>query len=154
MKLKNIVVGGFVQIKKSMFHLEFEAGEICEVIDIEPGCKYGIEVLIQGKNSRDWVSRKDLKKPKLKTLGQSVFDGLSERWQFAAVDKSGEAWIYTGKPVREAAYWHVLIYPMDHIANSAGTGYDTTNWQDSLIKRETNELTGSELCKAGDLQCQ
>lgn len=87
-------------------------------------------------------------KPLLKQLDQSVFDGLGEKWRFAAVDKSGEAWIYTGKPVRESVYWHVLNYVMDHIANSAGTGYDTTNWQDSLIERESKELTGSDLARA------
>lgn len=84
-------------------------------------------------------------KPLLKQLDQSVFDGLDEKWRFAAVDKSGEAWIYTGKPVRESVYWHVLNHVMDHIASSASTGYDTTDWQNSLIERK--ELTGSELCK-------
>ena len=30
----------------------------------------------------------------------------------------------------------------------AGEGYDASNWQNSLIKREKKELTGSELCRA------
>ena len=87
-----------------------------------------------------------------KNLDQSVFNGLDSKWKYAAVDEDGSVNVFD-----------VLIYPhgkynvfmfADDYANSddnslwIGGGYDASNWQASLIKRETNELTGSELCKA------
>lgn len=72
MKIKNIVAGDFVQVKKSMCHSEFKAKQVCEVIDIDPTDKYGFDVLIKGKNCLDWVNHKHLKKPEpqLKQLDQ------------------------------------------------------------------------------------
>ena len=93
-------------------------------------------------------------KPKPKQLDQSVFDGLDEKWRFAAVDKGGEVWVYSGKPDRNCGYWFVK----EPVGMSIGKGYDASNWQDSLIERDiakellevdlSSELTGSELCKA------
>ena len=94
--------------------------------------------------------------PQLKTLDQSVFNGLDEKWRFAAVDLSGEAWVYREQPKIDKGddRWS----PSNTPPNSIGTGYDTSNWQNSLIERDTakellevdlsSELTGSELCKA------
>lgn len=92
--------------------------------------------------------------PQLKQLDQSVFDGLDEKWRFAAVDKGGEVWVYSGKPDRDCGYWFVK----EPVGMSIGKGYDTSNWQNSLIERDiakellevdlSSELTGSELCKA------
>lgn len=86
----------------------------------------------------------------LKKLTQSVFDGLDEKWRFAAVDKGGAVWVYSGKPDRDCGYWFVK----EPVGMSIGTGYDTTDWQNSLIERESKELTGSDLChemlKRGD----
>ena len=62
MKIKNIALGDFVQVKKSMCHSEFKAKQLCEVIDIDLTDKHGFDVLIQGKNCLDWVNHKDLKK--------------------------------------------------------------------------------------------
>lgn len=147
MKIKNIEVGSYIQSKKDSKQLI--AGHCYQVAEKDVSDK--TVRLFSVDDSFDdslWFCVSDFRKPKplLKQLDQSVFDGLSGRWQFAAVDKSGEAWIYTGKPVREAAYWHVMNYVMDHIASSASTGYDTTDWQNSLIERK--ELTGSDLCRA------
>lgn len=82
--------------------------------------------------------------PQLKQLDQSVFNGLEDMWLYAATDKSGSTWIYSHKPDRDSNYWYVD----KPVGREIGEGYDTTNWQTSLIKRETTELTGSELCKA------
>ena len=62
MKIENIALGDFVQVKKSMCHSEFKAKQLCEVIDIDLTDKHGFDVLIQGKNCLDWVNHKDLKK--------------------------------------------------------------------------------------------
>ena len=95
--------------------------------------------------------------PQLKQLDQSIFDGLDEKWRFAAVDLSGEAWAYREQPKIDKGddRWS----PSNTPPNSIGTGYDTSNWQNSLIERDdiakellevdlSIELTGSELCKA------
>lgn len=83
--------------------------------------------------------------PKLKTLDQSVFDGLDEKWRFAAVDKNGKAFLFSRKPTANNTEWYAGSIADYEII---GTGYDDTNWQNSLIERESKELTGSDLCRA------
>lgn len=157
MKIKNISVGDPVQIKKSMCHSEFKAKQVCEVVDIDHTDKHGFDVLIQGKNCLDWVNHKHLKKPEpqLKQLDQSVFDGLDEKWRFAAINKAGRLMLSKSTMASDENYWHSCfagdLYGKD-------TGYDTSNWQNSLIERDiakellevdlSSELTGSELCRA------
>lgn len=87
--------------------------------------------------------------PQLKQLDQSVFNNMYKRWKFAAVDKNGNAyWFnkevfpYMGSFCYEGSDYKEFKFSL------IGKGYDASNWQTSLIKRETNELTGSELCKA------
>lgn len=91
--------------------------------------------------------RLGLNKPQLKQLDQSVFDGLDEKWRFAAVDGcTGRAYIYEQKPhfFHGKDYWRIH----EGLQRIIGHEYDTTDWQNSLIERESRELTGSELCKA------
>lgn len=99
------------------------------------------------------------RKPQLKQLDQSIFDGLDEKWRFAAVDgNKGFPIVYEFEPYafESGKYYtnrHGLDKDLTHL-----TGYDTSNWQNSLIERDTakelaevdlsSELTGSELCKA------
>lgn len=158
MKLKNIEMGDFVQIKKSLCHSEFKAKQLCEVIDIDYSDRYGFDVLIQGKNCLDWVSHKDLKKPEtqLKQIDQNVFNGLDSKWKYAAVDGVGTLKAFTYKPklaVSRTGFILLIGSTMD-----IGTGYDASNWRDSLIERDiakellevdlSSGLTGNELCKA------
>lgn len=91
--------------------------------------------------------------PKLKQLDQSIFDGLDAKWRFAAVCSSGKAIAAKDRP--EPLTFGYFIKDGFLLV---GTGYDTTDWQDSLIERDiakellevdlSSELTGSELCKA------
>lgn len=102
------------------------------------------------------TDEKLLDEPQLKQLDQSVFNGLDEKWRFAAVDLDGESWVYREQPKIDKGddRWSASNTP----PNSIGTGYDTTDWQNSLIERDvakepvevdlSSELTGSELCKA------
>ena len=84
--------------------------------------------------------------PKLKQLDQSVFDGLDEKWRFAAVDKNGSVYKFRFTPkVSGDSYFCDEGY---HKYSLVGTGYDTSNWQNSLIERESRELTGSDLVRA------
>lgn len=142
MKTKNIAIGDFVQVKKSICHIELEAEEICEVIDIDRVYKQGFDVLIQGKSGLYRVNHKDLKKPikrepepQLKKLTQSVFDGVDEKWKFAAVNVSG-ALILSTHPIEAMSGSWVRKRNLGKLTNQ-GLGYDTTNWQNSLIKRES-----------------
>lgn len=98
----------------------------------------------------------DSKEPQLKQLDQSVFDGLDEKWRFAAVDQNAETNLFEEKPVISSCgnYW----------VNASGAfkrsvlHFDNSNWQNSLIERDTakellevdlsSELTGSELVRA------
>src|SRR5699024_2838400 len=101
-----------------------------------------------GYDTTNWknslIERESL--PPLKQLDQSIFIGLEDKWKFASVDRGGEAWVYTGKPTLDCNYWHVEA--LASVGTEIGEGYDASNWRESLIERETNELTGSELCKA------
>lgn len=93
--------------------------------------------------------------PQLKQLTQSVFDGLEEKWRFAAVDSDGGVWVYLRKPINDDTGFYLAINERNYI----GENYDTSNWRNSLIERDdiakklaevdlSSELTGSELCKA------
>ena len=82
-------------------------------------------------------------KPQLKQLDKSVFDGLDEKWRFAAVDQNAETNLFEEKPVISNCgnYW----------VNASGAfkrsvlHFDNSNWQNSLIERDiAKELTGSE----------
>lgn len=92
----------------------------------------------------------------LKQLEQSVFDGLDSDYMFAAIDGcNGRTYAYEEKPHVPVGkdYWRVhggMQHPVDY-------GYDTSNWQNSLIERDTaellevdlsTELTGSDLTKS------
>lgn len=160
MKIKNISVGDSVQIKKGK-HLDyFKDDEICQVIDIDAGDKYGFDVLIDGQKGLDWVNHKYLKKPEpqLKQLDQSAFDHeyVTNHFYYAAINTNGQSIFFSDKPKcnLELGIWY----------STAGStmpmlkGYDASNWQNSLIDRDlakellevdlSSELTGSELCKA------
>ena len=101
--------------------------------------------------------RLGLNKPQLKQLTQSVFDGLDEKWRFAAVDKCGEVWYSTHKTQPSVSGTHLSPEP-NADSMQAKDYYDASNWQNSLIERDiakellevdlSSELTGSELCKA------
>lgn len=92
--------------------------------------------------------------PQLKQLDQSIFDGLDEKWKFAAVDGcTSRAYVYEQKPHImhiKRQYWRID----DGLQHIVGDNYDASNWQNSLIEREKKELTGSDLChemlKRGD----
>ncbi len=78
--------------------------------------------------------RLGLKKPKLKTLDQSVFDGLPSEYKWIARDKNGDRYAYAGKPhPREVVGVWVNNSELD--ARFMDAGRDTTNWKGSLIER-------------------
>ena len=82
---------------------------------------------------------------KLKVLDQSIFNGLSSEYKFAAIDGcTGRAYAYEQKPHIPVGkdYWRIS----DGMQSPIAYGYDTNNWQNSLIERDKVELTGSELC--------
>ena len=89
--------------------------------------------------------RLGLNEPKPKQLDQSVFDGLDEKWRFAVICSDGERVVYADRPVlnREQLWWYRMS---EHLLIDE-EGYDTTDWQNSLIERESRELTGSDLCR-------
>ena len=149
MKIKNIAIGNLVQVKKSMCHSEFKAKQVCEVIDIDPTDKYGFDVLIKGENCLDWVNHKDLKKPepKLKQLDQSVFDGQPEEKRFFAIDEDGQGWFYRNRPSINAGDKRWM--EPNYTPTRAGFDYDASNWRESLIERESKELTGSDYYHSG-----
>lgn len=102
--------------------------------------------------------------PQLKQLDQSIFDGLDEKWRFAAIDADGSANGFDIRVYPRGGDEHGLFAYESDYANSddnsvhIGKGYDTSNWQNSLIERDiakellevdlSSELTGSELCRA------
>lgn len=91
--------------------------------------------------------------PKPKQLTQSVFNGLDEKWRFAAVCGSGKAIAAKDRPETLT-----FGYFVEDGYLLIGTGYDTTNWKNSLIERDlakellevdlSSELTGSDLARA------
>lgn len=94
------------------------------------------------------TDEKLLDEPQLKQLDQSIFDGLDEKWRFAAVDKCGEVWYSTHKTQPSVSGTHLSPEPNADSMQAKGY-YDASNWQNSLIERDTaKELTGSDLARA------
>lgn len=77
-------------------------------------------------------------KPELKHLGQWVFEGRDEKFQSAAVDGDGSAFLYQDKKselkLRELKK-HFVPSGLNYVQIDGV--FDTTNWQDSAIDRET-----------------
>ena len=101
--------------------------------------------------------RLGLNKPQLKQLDQSVFDGLDEKWRFAAVDSDGSARAYNYNQVPIGGNHEPHPDQSEkgfEVYEFIGTGYDASNWQNSLIERDvakellevdlSSELTGSD----------
>ena len=75
--------------------------------------------------------RLGLNKPKPKTLDQSVFDGLDEKWRFAAVNADGFTGLFKDRPYVRTNEW-AASYTLH---KNLGGKFDATNWKDSLIER-------------------
>lgn len=91
------------------------------------------------------------RQPQLKQLDHSVFEGVFNWVKSAAVNPNGSAYLFSvGKDdFYNISEKHGFQITGRHKCQCIGLGYDTTNWQNSLIERNTaKELTGSELCKA------
>lgn len=98
------------------------------------------------------TDEKLLDEPQLKQLDQSVFDGLDEKWRFAAVDRGGLLKAFTYKPKLSVSMTSFILLIGNTI--DIGGGYDASNWQNSLIERDiakellevglSSELTGSD----------
>ena len=91
----------------------------------------------------------DNKQVNLKQLDQSIFEGLDEKWRFAAVDSNSDACVFDGEPELRSNVFSMtdeLGGANDYLIISEG--YDIPNWKNSLIERETVELTGSDLARA------
>lgn len=90
------------------------------------------------------VSPEPKPKPKLKQLDQSAFNHpyVDDRFNYVALNADGQAVFFESKPVISNCLdiWVVhtgSVMPMLK-------GYDASNWQNSLIERESKELTGSD----------
>ncbi len=83
--------------------------------------------------------------PQLKQLDQSVFDGLDEKWRFAAVDGDGRAHKCNIRPQPHHTKHEFYNIGKGFDFELIGIGYDTSNWQNSLIERDTAELIGGDL---------
>ena len=162
MKIKNVVVGGYIQSKKDSKQLI--AGHCYQVADKDTFDKtVRLTSIDDSFDDSLWFCVSDFRKqrpqPQLKQLDQSVFDGLDEGWRFAAVDgNKGFPIVYEFEPYafESGKYYsnrHGLYKDLTHL-----TGYDASNWQNSLIERDiakellevdlSSELTGSDLCRA------
>lgn len=76
--------------------------------------------------------------PKLKQLDQSVFDGLDEKWRFAAVVADDRALYFDKRPYDSDDTTGHFVFTGDYEASFCGTGYDASNWQNSLIERASS----------------
>lgn len=126
-----------MKITKSQLHAGWDSHDT-EIIKIKKVMQELKQSIIKLENERE--------QPTLKQLDQSIFKQWPDCWKFFAIDKDGEGWRYQEEP---------KIDKSDNRWSSGNTtplrvggGYDTTNWQNSLIERDKVELTGSDLCCA------
>ena len=154
MKIKNIAVGSYIQSKKDSKQLI--AGHCYQVAEKDVSDK--TVRLFSVDDSFDdslWFCVSDFRKPRpqLKQLDQSIFDGLDEKWRWAAIDEDGRAHKYEQRP-DNSPYGEFLVNINECSCDYEliGKGYDSSNWQNSLIERNTvkellevdlsSELTG------------
>ena len=74
-----------------------------------------------------------------KQLGQWVFEGQAEKWQFAAIDSDGRVVIFSSEPtlaLADGGRW--LVHSEIGAGKRIGDNYDASGWESSLIKRESN----------------
>ena len=81
----------------------------------------------------------------MKQLDQSVFKEWADCWKFLAIDEDGDAWRYREKPEIDSSDKRWL--PSNTVPLLIGKGYDASNWQNSLIERDSKELSGSDLTR-------
>ena len=153
MKLKNIGIGDFIEAKNKHggdvgFDI-LEIGKSYEVLGLNENSDFTVVISVPEHKtfcSGFYVCHEYFRKPRpqLKQLDHSIFNGLDEKWRFAAICFSGKAVVTECKPkIVLNGYYCEDGYLL------VGTGYDASNWQNSLIERDTaKELTGSELCRA------
>ena len=104
-------------------------------------CEYAASSIASDKKfiKRPTSTEIPVDQPK-KQLTQAVFDGLPAEYRWAVVDANGECWGFTGRPVvfNDGFYLDDDGSCLDDGAYDAlfGLGYDTTNWQNSLIERQ------------------
>lgn len=86
--------------------------------------------------------------PKLKTLDQSVFDAQDEKFRFAVSNHRGSVFLSDAEPKQHHLFsgW---CFDSSHRTKALFGGHvfgDATNWQNSLIERETKRevLDGNE----------
>ena len=70
----------------------------------------------------------------MKQLTQAIFNGQSEEWKYAAVNKNGSAWLYQVKP--SVSWSDPTRFCTNKIGIIIESGYNTNNWQDSVIDRD------------------
>ena len=150
MKIKNVEIGGYIQSKKDSKQLI--AGHCYQVAEKDVSDK--TVRLFSVDDSFDdslWFFVSDFRKPRpqpqLKQLDQSIFDGLDEKWRFAAVNEAGEAFRFAKEPKLSDSFIGPWVVRGLFRLECAGAGYDASNWQNSLIEREKVELTGSDLAR-------
>lgn len=142
MKLKNVVVGSEIEVKHDTKF--FTEGEVVKVlykkdVDCEDSSTLKLE---NSRGEKLWSNHEYFRRPRPKQLDQSVFDGVDSRYSYFAIDEDGSGGFYDQKPELCGDYF------------TSGDGwqpvgqYDASDWKNSLIARESKELTGSELCKA------
>lgn len=109
----------------------------------------------KGFDSQDWqnslVFRETAERPQLKKLTAA---DIPQSYNYAAVDKHGSAYAYFEKPTALRCVW-VNEY-LEQNAFFIGQGFDASDWQNSLLSREsienepayketTNKLSYSEI---------
>ena len=81
---------------------------------------------------------------KFKKLDQSIFNDAPPHLRWAAIEEDGSVYLFAKKPFIDLCKWAAGT---DEVEVYIGTEYDASDWQNSLIERESKELTGSALAK-------
>lgn len=82
---------------------------------------------------------------KSKQLDHSVFNGLDDIWKFAAVDAHGDAYIFGECPEKDLELQQWDIHYTKECSSIDGV-FDSTDWENSLIKRKEKTPTGNDIC--------
>ena len=106
--------------------------------DIRRGCEFDLATSVNANIAipADIVASNMFE---FKQLGQWVFEGQDEKWQFAAIDADGRVVIFSSEPtlaLADGGRW--LVHSEIGAGKRTGDNYDASGWESSLIKREFN----------------
>ena len=68
--------------------------------------------------------------PKLNEAEKVILSNIDKKFEWIAKDKSGDGWVYEGKPYKLAEYWESSLGDVEHFLNVFPDLFKFIKWED------------------------